>query len=188
MATESGGRKKGPTKQFQHADDCRILKADVNVEIPWSEVRRGVWEARCVCGFEYHNDPVADDRVRNDPLKIHRGALIASSTARPIPPCFARPEGHGKGRLLVGAVFRLRHRLAGCALRRERRVTTNSVGDLEVPRPAAAVPPHRRLMPPVDLGPSMSAASSGITCLGGRSVSTVLAWPRSLTATSIRTC
>ena len=27
------GRKKGPTKQFQHADDCRIVKADPSVEV-----------------------------------------------------------------------------------------------------------------------------------------------------------
>jgi len=69
------GRKKGPTKPFTHSDDCAILKADPNVEIPWSEIRRGVWKAKCVCGFECHNDPVTDDRVRNDPLTIgHRGA------------------------------------------------------------------------------------------------------------------
>ena len=69
------GRKEGPTKPFTHSDDCAILKADPNVEIPWSEIRRGVWEARCVCGVQYHHDPITDDRVRNDPLKIgHRGA------------------------------------------------------------------------------------------------------------------
>jgi hypothetical protein len=188
MATESGGRKKGPTKQFQHADDCRILKADPNVEIPWSEVRRGVWEARCVCGFEYHNDPVADDRVRNDPLKIHRGAPYCELHGETDPAVLRLGLKATEKDGYWGAVFRLRHRLAGCALCRERRVTTNSVGDLEVPRPAAAVPPHRRLMPPVDLGPSMSAASSGITCLGGRSVGTVLAWPRSLTVSWTLTC
>jgi hypothetical protein len=44
------GRRKGPTKQFQHSDDCRILKADPSVDIPWSEIRRGVWRAECVCG------------------------------------------------------------------------------------------------------------------------------------------
>jgi hypothetical protein len=62
------GRKEGPTKPFTHSDDCAILKADPNVEIPWSEIRRGVWEARCVCGVQYHHDPVTDDRVRLDPL------------------------------------------------------------------------------------------------------------------------
>jgi len=68
-------KKKGPDEPFAHADDCKIVHADPDVQIPWSEIRRGVWEARCVCGVQYHHDPITDDRVRNDPLKIgHRGA------------------------------------------------------------------------------------------------------------------
>jgi hypothetical protein len=70
-----GLKKKGPTQPFIHADNCRIWKTDPGVQIPWSEIRRGVWEAVCVCGKQYHHDPIVDDRVRNDPLKIgHRGA------------------------------------------------------------------------------------------------------------------
>jgi len=70
-----GLRKKGPDEPFGHADDCKIVRADPDVQIPWSEIRRGVWEARCVCGVQYHHDPITDDRVRNDPLRIgHRGA------------------------------------------------------------------------------------------------------------------
>jgi hypothetical protein len=38
-----GRRKKGPTQPFAHADDCKILKADPGVEIPWSEVESGHW-------------------------------------------------------------------------------------------------------------------------------------------------
>ena len=69
------GRKKGPDQPFQHAEDCRIWKTDPGVQIPWSEIRRGAWEAVCVCGKQYHHEPVVDDSVRNDPLKIgHRGA------------------------------------------------------------------------------------------------------------------
>jgi hypothetical protein len=70
-----GLKKKGPDEPFGHADDCKIVHADPDVQIAWSEIRRGVWEARCVCGVQYHHDPITDDRVRNDPLKIgHRGA------------------------------------------------------------------------------------------------------------------
>jgi hypothetical protein len=76
---EKGGamfhKKKGPNEPFAHADDCKIVHSDPDVQIPWSEIRRGVWEARCVCGVQYHHEPIVDDRVRNDPLKIgHRGA------------------------------------------------------------------------------------------------------------------
>jgi hypothetical protein len=39
-----GLKKKGPTQPFQHAEDCRIWKTDPGVQIPWSEIRRGVWE------------------------------------------------------------------------------------------------------------------------------------------------
>ena len=58
---EKGGgmfhKKKGPNEPFAHADDCKILTADPDVQIPWSEIRGGVWEARCVCGVQYHHDP-----------------------------------------------------------------------------------------------------------------------------------
>jgi hypothetical protein len=51
---EKGGvmfqKKKGPDEPFAHAEDCKIAHADPGVQIPWSEIRRGVWEARCVCG------------------------------------------------------------------------------------------------------------------------------------------
>ena len=61
------GRKKGPTKQFQHADDCRILKVDPNVEIPWSYLGEGLWKAECVCTAEYFREPITANRVRLDP-------------------------------------------------------------------------------------------------------------------------
>jgi hypothetical protein len=65
----------GTPLPFGHADDCKIVHADPDVQIPWSEIRRGVWEVRCVGGVQYHHDPITDDRVRNDLLKIgHRGA------------------------------------------------------------------------------------------------------------------
>ena len=37
------------------------MHADPEVQIPWSEIRRGVWEAVCVCGVPYHHDPITDD-------------------------------------------------------------------------------------------------------------------------------
>jgi hypothetical protein len=62
-----GLKKRGPTKEFTHADDCRIVKADPDVRIEWSEMERGYWEATCVCGKEYYREPAAP-RVRLDPL------------------------------------------------------------------------------------------------------------------------
>src|SRR5688572_15630317 len=62
------GKKKGPTRAFSHAADCKILKADPGVEIPWQEIETGLYIAECVCGKEYHHEPIADGRVRNDPL------------------------------------------------------------------------------------------------------------------------
>lgn len=41
-------KKRGPTQPFTHADDCKILKADPDVQIEWSEVETGHWEAVCV--------------------------------------------------------------------------------------------------------------------------------------------
>ncbi len=63
-----GRRKKGPDKVFSHSSDCKILAADPGVQIEWSEIRRGVWEAICVCGRDYWYEPLVDDRVRLDPL------------------------------------------------------------------------------------------------------------------------
>ena len=32
----------GPTRPFSHATDCKILRADPGVEIPWQEVETGL--------------------------------------------------------------------------------------------------------------------------------------------------
>jgi hypothetical protein len=64
-----GRRKKGPTRPFGHTDDCKIVKADPGVEIPWQEVETGHWVAECQCGKEHHHEaPDADRRTRLDPL------------------------------------------------------------------------------------------------------------------------
>jgi len=63
-----GLRKKGPTRAFSHASDCKIVKADPGVEIQWQEVETGLWIAECQCGKEYHREPPADGRVRLDPM------------------------------------------------------------------------------------------------------------------------
>ena len=62
-----GLRKREPTRPFAHADDCKIVKADPGVEIPWSEVESGHWRATCVCGTEDYYEPVSD-RIQLDPL------------------------------------------------------------------------------------------------------------------------
>jgi hypothetical protein len=58
---------KGPSRAFTHAQECKILKADPLVEIPWQEVETGLWIAECVCGKEYQRETPGDHRVRLDP-------------------------------------------------------------------------------------------------------------------------
>ena len=62
-----GLKKKGPTRPFVHAYDCKIVKADPTVSIPWNETRTGHWEGWCQCGVEYFDEPAAP-RVRLAPL------------------------------------------------------------------------------------------------------------------------
>jgi len=55
-----------PDQPFSHTDDCRIVKADPDVEILWSRLEYGQWRRECVCGAESWTEP-ADKRVRLDP-------------------------------------------------------------------------------------------------------------------------
>ncbi len=51
------GRKKGPSlPAFSHSPDCKIVRNDPGVEIPWNEVEPGHWEATCVCGKQHHHE------------------------------------------------------------------------------------------------------------------------------------
>ena len=61
-------RKKGPSRAFTHAPDCKIMAADPTTEITWSEVETGHWRAECRCGIEHFHEAPADRRVRLDPL------------------------------------------------------------------------------------------------------------------------
>ena len=63
-----GLKKKGPTQAFIHADNCRIVKADPGVGIPWNYEGGGLWKAECVCTAEYFREPITDNRVRLDPF------------------------------------------------------------------------------------------------------------------------
>ena len=85
-------RKKWPTRPFTHAPDCPILRADPSVEIPWSEMERGHWQAECRCGKEHFHEAPADRRTRLDPLDRPPSATRrnASTGARPIPLSFER--------------------------------------------------------------------------------------------------
>lgn len=47
-----GLKKRGPTRPFTHADNCKILEADPTIQIQWSEVETGHWRAVCQCGSE----------------------------------------------------------------------------------------------------------------------------------------
>jgi hypothetical protein len=61
-----GLKKMGPIRPFDHAEHCKILKADPGVEIEWSELERGHWRATCVYGSEdVYEEP--DRRARLDP-------------------------------------------------------------------------------------------------------------------------
>jgi hypothetical protein len=61
-------KRKGPSRVFTHAPECKIVKADPGVEIPWQEVERWRWQAICQCGAEYSYEQPADHRSRLDPL------------------------------------------------------------------------------------------------------------------------
>jgi hypothetical protein len=63
-----GLRKRGPARPFVHADNCKILKADPGVEIPWSEIESGHWRRTCGCGAEDVYEEAADRGARLDPL------------------------------------------------------------------------------------------------------------------------
>ena len=80
-------RKKGPSRPFVHADDCKILKADPGVEISWSEIESGHWQAVCGCGSQDVYEEPADRRARLDPLDHPPSATRASASTgtRPIP-------------------------------------------------------------------------------------------------------
>jgi hypothetical protein len=72
-------KERGPDRgPFVHADGCPILRADPDVEIPWSETERGRWERVCRCTSEVYYEP-APKRVRLDPLD--------PKTSRHLPHC-----------------------------------------------------------------------------------------------------
>ncbi len=62
-----GLKKRGPTRPFTHADNCRILKADPTIQIQWSEVETWHWRAVCQCGSEDVYEEPTDRGVRLDP-------------------------------------------------------------------------------------------------------------------------
>jgi hypothetical protein len=71
--------RKGPSRAFTHTPECKIVKADPGVEIPWQEVERGHWQAICQCGAEHVRERPAERRSRLDPLD--------PSTSRHAPQC-----------------------------------------------------------------------------------------------------
>jgi hypothetical protein len=113
----------------EHADDCKILKADPGVEIQWSEIETGYWVAECVYGKEYYRDPVADRRVGSTrsirrPVTT-RGVRVRLRDRSIGVASLAEGQARDGRKLQLGRVRRLRHGLAGSALRREHRVTTD---------------------------------------------------------------
>lgn len=95
-------RRKSPDKPFSHAYDCKIVKVDPRVEIQWSEIRRGVYEAVCVCGTQYHYEQIADSRIRLDPYD--------PSTSHHMPQCEHRDTTDPA---LLRAILRVRDGAGG---------------------------------------------------------------------------
>jgi hypothetical protein len=60
-------REEDPHQAVHPQRDCRILKADPDVEVPWNYLGDGFWRAESVCTFETFAEPMVDDRVRLDP-------------------------------------------------------------------------------------------------------------------------
>src|SRR5215211_4008008 len=65
-----------PETAFAHADDCKILRADPDVQIEWSEVESGYFTRQCVCGREHWRAP-ATQRSHVDPLDPSRAVHSA---------------------------------------------------------------------------------------------------------------
>ncbi len=61
-------KRKPPPSRSSIREGCRIVEADPNVEIPWTDLGEGLWKTECACGFETYTGPLVDDRVRLDPL------------------------------------------------------------------------------------------------------------------------
>jgi hypothetical protein len=82
-----GLTKKGPTRPFTHADNCRILRADPTASIEWSELERGHWRATCLCGSEdFYEPPAAGTRLDPyDPSTFrHAGQCEHRNTTDPV--------------------------------------------------------------------------------------------------------
>ena len=62
------GRKKKPSQPFTHAGDCKIVRVDPSISIPWSEIERGHWQAVCRCGKQDRYEKSVDPQARLDPL------------------------------------------------------------------------------------------------------------------------
>ena len=136
-------KRKQPTKPFIHAEDCQIFKADPSVQIPWNYEGDGFWKAECVCTYETYVEPIVDDRVRLDPLdpktSRHLGQCEYVSATDPavLKVLLKVKPGSGRG-LRLGRVRFVRRRLAGSALRRKHRVTTNPLLRRAAPPPGSA--------------------------------------------------
>ena len=93
---EKGGvmfhKKKGPDEPFAHSDDCKILAADPDVQIAWSEigVESGRHAVSAGSSITTIPSPIA---VSGSVRSIRRPAATrrcASSPPRPTRPCSGR--------------------------------------------------------------------------------------------------
>jgi len=73
-----------PDTPFAHSEDCKIVKADPNVELPWSRLEYGLWKRECACSYETWQEP-APSRVRLDPQIRRRHATWEPASTRTSP-------------------------------------------------------------------------------------------------------
>jgi hypothetical protein len=82
-------RYRPPDAPFDHAEDCKIAKADPGFEPPWSEVETGYWVRECVCSKQHWRAP-ATQRTRVDPLDPSRAVHSAVCEVKDADPATLR--------------------------------------------------------------------------------------------------
>jgi hypothetical protein len=59
-------KQRPPDGPFEHADDCKVYKADPDIDPPWNEVETRHWVRTCQCSEQHWRAP-EPARARLDP-------------------------------------------------------------------------------------------------------------------------
>jgi len=81
------GRKKQhqpPSQPFAHDPDCRIVKADPNVVIPWNEVETGATGGRSACARSSTTTSLSS-MIGFDSIRSTRRPHVISGNANTLP-------------------------------------------------------------------------------------------------------